>query len=300
MNAQTMTAPSQVREGSSLGQLARLETRRYVRHPLYLIGAALLLLSIVPMAGQASTDQSPLSAPIAPAFLMGVFGLVTAAQLARSAHKVGQAAGAAPVPERTRTLAIALSFVVPVMTAAVWLVAFLVIYGSKPGPGVWWFGSLSTVHVVSMLLATSVVAAFGGPALGLLMSRWIRWRAAPLLGALLLVIIEMISQGGSGFPELLRLVFPWTAWSVGVTNDQAVYLPGAPGWWLLYAIALCALAILGAVYHDPDANTRRCRQIAAILVAVAVVALTLSMTTGAHDTRYLPLTASSSSSSSSS
>jgi hypothetical protein len=296
MNARTMAAPSPVSQGSSLGQLVRLESRRYLRHPLYLVGSAFLLLSIIPMAGQTSSDQSPLAAPIAPAFLMGVFGLVTAAQLTRSAHRVGQAAGAAPVPERTRTLAIALSFVVPVATAAVWLGAFLAIYGSKPGSGVWWFGKLPTMHVVSMLVATTVVAAFGGPALGLLLSRWSRWRAAPLLGALLLVVLEMISQGGSGFPGLLRLVFPWTAWSAGVSDHKAVYLPGAPGWWLVYAMALCALAVLAAVRHDPDADTRLCRRIAGALVAVAVVALTLSMTTGAQHTRYSPVPVVSSSS----
>ena len=296
MNAQAVAESNRIQQESSLVQLARLEVRRYLRHPLYLIGSAFLLLSIVPMAGNASSDQSPLSAPVAPAFLMGVFGLVIAAQLTRSAHKVGQAAGAAPVPERTRTLAIAVSFIVPVLTAAVWLVAFLAIYGSRPNSGVWWFGKLPALQVVSMLVATTVVAAFGGPALGLLLSRWSRWRAAPLLGALLLLVVEMISQGGSGFPDLLRLVFPWTAWAAGVTDHKAAYLPGAPGWWLLYALALCALAILAAVRHDPDADTRRCRQIAAILVAVAVVALALSMTTGAQHTRYSPVPATSSSS----
>lgn len=296
MNAQAVAAPSRIQQESSLGQLARLEIRRYLRHPLYLIGAAFLLLSIVPMAGQAKTDQSPLSAPIAPAFLMGVFGLVVAAQLTRSAHKVGQAAGAAPVPERTRTLAIAVSFVVPVTTAVVWLIALLAIYGSRPDAGVWWFGKLPALHVLSMLVATTVVAAFGGPALGLLLSRWSRWRAAPLLGALLLLIAEMISQGGTGFPALLRLVFPWTAWAAGVTDHKAIYLPGAPGWWLLYAIALCGLAVLAAVRHDPDADRATCRRIAALLVAVAVVALALSMTAGAQDTRYSPVPASSSSS----
>jgi hypothetical protein len=284
----TIAAPASLaRSSSALWPLARLEARRYLRHPLYLLGVVFLLLSVVAMAGQAGSDRSPLSAPVAPAFLMGVFGLVVTAQLTRSGHRLGRAAGATPVPERIRTLAVACAFVVPALTTAVWLAAYLTIYSGRVPDGAWWFGRLSTAHVLSMLVATSVVAAVGGPALGLLVARWVRWRPAPLLGALVLVVVEMISQGGSGFPDQARLVFPWTAWAVGVTDHRAVYLAGNPVPWLCYALALCALAVVAAVRHDPDAERRTLRVIAAALVVVAVVALTLSITSGVQHRRSL-------------
>jgi hypothetical protein len=282
------------RAPSVLWTLARFEMRRYLRHPLYLVGAALLGLSTIALVSSASRDSSPLSAPIAPAFLMGVFGVVVTAQLARSGHKVGAAAGMPPVPERTRTLALAVALAVPTVTAAAWVVAFLGIYTANPPKAqVWWFDDLGSAHVLSMLVGTGVVAAFGGPALGLVVSRWVRWRAAPLVVALLLVVTGMVTQTGS-FPARLRLVMPWTQWAAGVTDDHAVYLPGNPGWWLVYAVLLCALGVVVSMLHDPQSDRRRLRAVAAVLVLLAASAVTLSATTGATHARYLPAASSTS------
>jgi hypothetical protein len=284
------TAPARLARREAVPwQLARLEIRRYLRHPLYLIGVVLLLLSVGGMVG-AGSDQSPLSAPIAPAFLMGVFGVVVAAQLAASGRRLGRGAGAVPLPERTRTLALAVAFVVPVLTAAAWLATFLVIYHvNPPGEGVWWFGPLSSGHVLSMLLGTTAVSAFGGPALGTLVTRWVRWRPAPLVVAVLLVVAGMLTQSSDSFPRTVGLLMPWTQWSAGVTDGRAVYYGGSPQWWLLYALALCVLAVVAAMYRDPEADRPRYRVVAAVVVLVAVVSVSLAATTGVDHTRYLPV-----------
>lgn len=285
------TAPARLaRREAVLWQLARLEIRRYLRHPLYLLGAVVLLLSVGGMLGSGS-DQSPLSAPIAPAFLMGVFGVVVGAQLAASGRRLGHGAGAVPLPERTRSLALAVAFVVPVLTAAAWLAAFLVVYHvHPPADGVWWFGPLSAGHVLSMLVGTTVVSAFGGPALGLVLARWVRWRPAPLVAAVLLVVAGMLTQSSDTFPRTVGLLMPWTQWSAGVTDGRAVYFGGSPQWWLVYAVALCALAVVAAMYRDPDADHRRYRVVAALVVVVAAVSVSLAATTGVDHTRYLPVT----------
>jgi hypothetical protein len=287
-----VTAPARLaRREAVLWQLARLEIRRYLRHPLYLLGVALLLLSVAGMVASSGSDQSPLSAPIAPAFLMGVFGVVVAAQLAASGRRLGRGAGAVPLPERTRSLALAVAFVVPVLTAAAWLATFLVIYHvNPPADGVWWFGPLSSGHVLSMLVGTTVVSAFGGPALGMLVARWVRWRPAPLVAAVLLVVAGMLTQSSDTFPRTVGLLMPWTQWSAGVTDGRAVYYGGSPQWWLLYALALCVLAVVAAMYRDPDADRPRYRVAAAVVVLVAVVSVSLAATTGVDHTRYLPVT----------
>ena len=295
MTAATLSGAA-VRSDGVLWQLARLEIRRYLRHPLYLLGLLVLLLSVAGMVSASSTDQSPLSAPIAPAFLMGVFGVVVAAQLTASAARVGRSAGAVPVSERTRTLALAVAFAVPALTVAVWLVVFLVVYRVHPPlAGVWWFGTLSTGHVISMLMGTTVVSAFGGPALGMLTARWVRWRPAPLVVAVLLVVACMLTQTSDAFPRRVALLAPWTAWSAGVTDGRAVYYAGSPQWWLVYAVALCVLTVVAAVYRDRDADRGRLRTIAVVVVVVALAAVTLAGATGAHDTRYLPASVSASS-----
>jgi hypothetical protein len=296
MSAVTVAAD---RVESVVWTLARIEIKRYLRHPLYLIGAVILALSVIAIFRAAEKDNSPLSGPMAPAFLMGVFGVIVGAQLARSSYKVGRAAGDPPVPERTRTLALAISFVVPVATAAVWTIAFLVVYSiHSPRADAWWFDDLSTVHVLSVLIGTGVLAGFGGPALGLLVSRWVGWRPAPLMVALLLVVSSMFTQTDIPFPKVLRLVMPWTQWAEGVTNGKAVYFPGNPTWWTLYAVALCALAVLAAMRHDPESDVHRYRVVAGGLLVVAVVSVVLSMTAGATHIRYIPVSTTATTSSS--
>ncbi|MBB2891749.1 hypothetical protein [Flexivirga oryzae] len=60
-------------------------------------------------------------------------------------------------------------------------------------------------------------------------------------------------------------------------------------WWLVYAIGLTGLAVLAAVRHDRTAERRRLRGVAVVLAVLTVASLTLSMATGAHDPRYLPV-----------
>jgi hypothetical protein len=108
--------------------------------------------------------------------------------------------------------------------------------------------------------------------------------------AVLLVVAGMLTQSSDSFPRTVGLLMPWTQWSAGVTDGRAVYYGGSPQWWLLYALALCVLAVVAAMYRDPDADCPRYRVAAAVVVLVAVVSVSLAATTGVDHTRYLPVT----------
>lgn len=101
------TAPGTAR---TLRQLATLETRRFARHPLFLIG---VLLTVAASLGGAEPTTSTFLLVIVPAAGLGVLGLVAMAGLARTSRTLSRSAGAAPVPERTQTAALALACLLP-------------------------------------------------------------------------------------------------------------------------------------------------------------------------------------------
>src|SRR5215210_2721795 len=110
------TAPGSAR---SLRQLAALETRRYARHPLFLVGVA---LTVAASLGGAEPTTSTFLLVIAPAAGLGVLGLVAMAGLARTSRTLSRSAGAPPVPERTQTAALALACLLPFTVGVVWSV----------------------------------------------------------------------------------------------------------------------------------------------------------------------------------
>jgi hypothetical protein len=273
------------------------EIRQYLRSKLYLAGTALLAVVIVTTFLTASSGAGYASSTmdmITPAALLGVFGLIVMAGLTRRSDRAAAAAGAVAVPERTRTLALAAAVVVPLATALLWYASAVVLYRvHPPSPSTVPFDPIGDAFVLTVMFDLGVVSAVGGPLLGLVIARWLPRPGVTALACVLVVLVTLIMQGNFESTWHWRVVWPWTyfygpvGWNTGTSHWLA--LPGAPGLWLLYLLALCALGVLVAVYHDPEADRARLRGLIGGTVVVAVVALALTMTLGLDHSAYNPI-----------
>jgi hypothetical protein len=271
-------------------RLGALEAKRYARHPLFLVGVALVVVSAVSEVLKTPPNVGALGLPIEPAMGLGVFGLIVAARLTRSTTRALESLGAPPVPERYRTAAMALACLVPAGVALVWSTFMLIVFSvRRPRPEAWWFDTLPAADIICYYLAAAVVAAYGGPILGVVVGRYLRWSGAPLVVAVLLVAVTIL---GSGLVEAVRpyrQIMPWTGWYGGDNGAGAdLYYQGNPRWWLLYTICLCALAVVAALLHDRELPRRKLQVVAAVLVLVAVLACVASITTGPQQTQVSP------------
>jgi hypothetical protein len=288
---------------SVLGVLAGQEIRNYLRAKLFWAGLVLLTaVTVTSFVGAARSDTGEDQAStamdmIAPAALLGVFGLIVLAGLTKRSDRAAAAAGSVAVPERTRTVALATAVVVPLTAGLLWFAAALVAYQlNPPSPATVPFGPIGDGYVFVVMFALGVVPAVGGPILGLLIARWLPRRGVTALAVVLIVLVTIVMQGNFQATWHWRMVWPWTYWygPVGwdTGNGHWAALPGSPQLWLIYLVAVCALGVLAAIYHDPESDRRRLRTLIAGVVVVAVLALALSMTLGLDETVYNPITGS--------
>jgi hypothetical protein len=271
-------------------RLGVIEARRYARHPLFLVGLALVVVSGISEVLKTPPNVGALGLPIEPAMGLGVFGLIVAARLTRSTTRALESLGASPVPERYRTAAMAIACLVPAGVALVWSTFMLIFFSvRRPRPEAWWFDTLPATDIICYYLAAAVVAAYGGPILGVVVGRWLRWSGAPLVVAVLLVAVTILGSGLIEAVRPYRQIMPWTAWYGGDNGAGAdLYYQGNPRWWLLYTICLCALAVVAALLHDRELPRRKLQVAAAVLVVVAVFACVASITTGPQQTQVSP------------
>lgn len=279
----------------TLGAMVAIEARRFARHPLFLLGAlvALVLQPLVSGLGDAYASDM-LAWPIIPAFFIGLPSLVVAASLTRSTEAAVEAMGTTPGSEARRTLAVAGAAVVPLAAGLLWLAELFVLVSLRGvHPQELWFGTMNDLHVWSILLALGPVACLGGALLGVLTGRWLTFRGAPAVMVVAVVAVDIAAQIGTMGEDIVahhasgdlgvraRLVAPWALWhSGGLPDGRASVAGGDPAWYLLYLVALCALAVGGAVWHDRTARTRALALTLYAVVATAVAFLLLAVFAG--------------------
>jgi hypothetical protein len=300
------TVTSTATTGSTLGVLARQEILSYLRHKLFWLSAAVMVIADVAMiVGVFDKAGSSTSYMILPAALLGLLGLVTMFGLTRRSDRAAEAAGTVAVPERTRTLALAAAVVVPGGLALIsWVVAVAAYYVSPPRdyvvpPGV------SDAFVFAQMFGDGVLCAVGGPLLGLLLARYLPRRGVPVISVVVLVIATIMLQGNFTGGQPYRVWWVWTYFFTQVTvvdghlgsgfsSDPARELhfgtlPGNPYLWLLYLVMVCALGLLVAVMHDPESDQRRLRRIGAGMLVGVVLLGILTMTVGFEHIAVNPL-----------
>jgi len=284
--------------------MVRIEAIRFLRHPLFLVGVLaaygvelwLVLAGTEPGADGERHAVDLLSQPIIPAFFIGLPSLIVAARLTRSTEVAVEAMATAPGSEARRTLAVAGACVVPLVAGLGWLAELLVLAAAQPPhPQELWFATVDDVYVWSILLALGPVACLGGALLGVLVGRWLSFRGASAVAVVLLVLATMAGQLPYAYSDQgnLRVWVPWAMFHSGTMSDGTAWegipgyaqalVPGNPAAYLGYTLVLCALAVVGAVWHDRSVRTSRLRVLGWGLLALAVALYLLAALTGFQD-----------------
>lgn len=264
-------------------QLARIHIKRYATHPLYLAGVGFMILTSTQMYEDGPKDWEAFTTPFIPAFFLGVLGVVIGYRLTATERRALDVVDAAPTGPTTRTLALAASVIVPVCTAAIWVVWRFATWSVWPmrqelldGIGGW--GPATAV-----VLTGSVVAAAGGPLFGIAAARWMRFPGAGVLAVVVLVVPTWFFAGGSVEPSLAdnpivlatASAMPFALWAVTDYVDDVGKLigirDGAPVGALLYSLTLGGLALWAAVMKDAVGAVRaRWRRIGTALAVLAI------------------------------
>jgi len=277
---------------ASVRQLGVIEAKRYATHPLFVVGALMCAGLSIGLPGPDELDYA-----VIPAFFLGVLGLVVSARLTRSTDTSAPVLDAAPVPITRRTAALCLACAVPAVTAL--LIALLHRATLLADPiADFRYGTFGGLDRQVLTLVLPVVYAAGGPLLGVVVGRWLRFPGAPLLTVVALLAwsatLAYLPQSGSSSSALLRLLHvsaPYTAFAFSDGDNVhpitvVTTMPGAPLWFAVWAVALCGLAVCAALWRGASATVRTSvARAGLVLVAVAAIALALAATTG-HDVNH--------------
>jgi hypothetical protein len=272
---------------ATLRTLAWVEARRYARHPLFLLGTALLAWSSVAISDDLTREFPDFK--VAPAFFLGVLGVFVGYQLSRSMARSAEAVEGTPTDGAVRSAALCLACLVPGAVGIVWVAWLYLASSATPATD----SAIDTADRIGILLA-GAVATVGGPLFGVLVGRWTRFPFAGLVAAVLLVGLTFLGNVATGLSEsetrlehLVRLAAPFVFW-LDVGGDEGdKFVGGSPWWHLAYIILLCGLAVTAAMVHDAT-HERRARlwRVLAVLGVLAAGCLALAV---AADPAGIPL-----------
>jgi hypothetical protein len=278
---------------TTLRTLAWVEAGRWARHPLFLLGTALLAWSAVAI----SDDLDPTfpDFKVAPAFFLGLLGVFVGYQLSRSMARSTDAVDAAPADGALRSAALCLACLVPGAVGLIWVAWLYLASAVTPATD----SAIGTADRIAILLA-GAVATVGGPLFGVLVGRWTSFPFAGLVAAVLLVgltslgnvatlgQIAAVGETASRLEHLVRLAAPFAFWiSADHTHQDDAMVGGSPWWHLAYIVLLCCLAVTAAMVHDATHDRRaRLWRVLVVLGVLAVGCLALAV---AADPTEIPL-----------
>ena len=266
--------------------VAAIETRRLLRHPAFLVGLALFAweyTSTVFIYPSRNLRDLSESWAVIVGFYLGLAGFIALNRIARSTGRSRDVVDAVPLDEPTRTLALCLTALVPFGLAVVsGVVAWLVWDPSAPADPARDYTTLTRVEIWSFH-ATVLLAALGGPLLGIAVARWWRWPMAGTVTAIGLIAWSVST--GMFTTNLARTVHhlagPFSLTMTGADSEQTFRQAGSLAWHVPYVACLCLLAALAALLHGSTGRRRTLILRAGwSTLVVALVLLVVSATTG--------------------
>jgi hypothetical protein len=220
----------------TVGELARLQARRMVRHPVVLVGLAWVVVAMgFGSPGTPYEEYSGVTGLVA--FFIGPLAFFAANLVASSERRSGADdwTGALSMPERDRTLALLVAALAPAGLAAV---LNLVLYAVVAVDGV--VMPIAWTHVASVPLTV-----LGGAVLGVAVARLLPWP-----GMALLVMVGLVSFNVwvSTVEDYLGFYVDFAQWEGG--DEVPLMEPGNGSLHLVYLGSLVALAACGALLRD--------------------------------------------------
>ena len=272
MSAAVTVAPTAAAGARPVLALARTEAARLLRHPLFLVSLALfvwLLARTTVISPEQSLRGLSEAWAVLTGFYLGLGGFLAMHSLTRSTRSAKDVVGAAPLDETQRTLALCLACLVPFGLALLGGAWTLFTWDGGPDG---YYNAL-TAGEIRAFHATVLLAALGGPLLGVAVARWWRWPIAGVLAAIALVAWS-VSSGifTHGFGTTLHhQASPFTLAMTGAESEETFRQAGSWAWRVPYVACLCALAAQAALLHGATGRLRT--RLLAGLVGTAVVAV---------------------------
>jgi hypothetical protein len=287
----TLTRPASTTGTATLRTLARAEGRRYARHPLFLVGVALLAattLFTVRELADVFERGSVGEMAFLPVFFLGLLGVIVGHQLTQTIDRAAEAVDATPTSATRRTAALCLACLLPGAVALAWVAVIYAALAVYPVP--------DRVPISSgdraAMLGAAVTCAVGGPLFGVLAARWTRIPGGGLVAAIVLVGWVLLGTFAlaltpSRWSSLLHLHPPYTQWILRQAGGPVEVVGGAPPWHLAYSTLLCGLAVTAALYRTAGGAQRpRLLQAGLLLLLLALISLGLA---AAADPTRMPL-----------
>jgi hypothetical protein len=270
--------------------LAGIHAKRYVRHPVFVVTAALALLGVIQAIVSPDADNgAEWDSTLSFAIWIGLFGLVVGYRLAVTEEKALDLLPSAPTDQRVRTLALFAACLVPVGATVVLMacygVANLLVPQSADAPFLLRpdTGQIGWVDYIASVLEAPV-SAFGGAALGIVVARWLRFAGAGVLAMVVVFLVEILclaigetaAVGDTLWGRALANLMPYRYWFYNPDGAEGPYSTMAPGSALghvIYATTLCGLAITAGVLKGATPAVKTAwMKVGGTLMAVAVAA----------------------------
>jgi hypothetical protein len=244
--------------------LALTEGRRLALHPLTVVGLTVtVVVTVLSLQRGPGTTFDAVTA--APTFYFGVFVILASNLIATRDGRSGatEMLTATPTPTARRTLALIIASALPAGCCAVVVLladAYLrATHRYVVAPSAWY-------------LTQAPLTIFGAALLGILVARWLPYRAAPYLVVVSVAIGNVIA---SNHPETINTLGLYVAWERFVpSGGWAGLYPGSVVLHTGYLAGLSALAGICALAYDAPRRTRYLVAAAATLAATAVSAWT--------------------------
>ncbi|KRE42251.1 hypothetical protein [Knoellia sp. Soil729] len=287
--------PSTSRRASAevVRSIARIEVRRLLHQPVFLVAVFLFVLMAVttPFSDYANADyvvtaengtETNLDWPVVPAFFLGLGGLIAMNRVAKGASRTGDVLEAAPATKLQRSLALCLVCLVPAVVAFAGAAYVFVFWMVDPPLQAMAWTEFTDTQLFSIMVE-GVLAAVGGPLLGVAVARWWRWPTAGAITAVALILWAVLSsvyRDSSWWGALIHHSSPF-ALAVFNTESSTWAQGGSHHWRVAYLAGLCLLAALAACAHGTTGEQRR--QLVRVSLAVGgltVIALLLATFTG--------------------